>query len=291
MEREISYPEGSLVFEEKADGLTLVRVIGNFTEVNIPEKPDGEAIVTSVSKKAFLGRKTIKKIVLPDTVRSVGDWCFASCINLASVRMPVCTAGEGIFNGCTLLEQIILPGISGDMGYLLAGAVRYGAPSHLTDIRNIEADRFEKWDAWVLRLLDEPDDEGFTNQILCGEEDYGSCDKDAYESGRRVLKVSLCLLRLLHPENNRDEDRERMSGYIRDHREGSDKGNESWIAVRDHFPDKKHFDMLASLGCIDDTNRDRMLRGLGDDKQELKSLLIKTSGSDAGDRFFSALEL
>ena len=49
--------------------------------------------------------------------------------------------------------------------------------------------------------------------------------------------------------------------------------------------------MLTSLGCIDDTNRDRMLRGLGDDKQELKSLLIKTSGSDAGDRFFSALEL
>ena len=291
MEKEISYPEGSLVFEEKADGLSLVRVTGNFTEVIIPEKPDGERIMTSVSKKAFLGRRTIKKIVLPGTVRMVGDWCFASCVNLTGVSMPVCEAGEGIFNGCTSLEQIMLPGISEDMSYLLAGAVRYGAPPHLTDICNIEADRFDKWDAWVMRLLDEPDDEGFTNQILCGEEDYGSCDKDAYESGRRVLKVSLCHLRLLHPQDISVVNKGRMSDYIRDHREGSEKGNESWIAVRDHFPDKKHFDMLNSLGCIDDTNRDRMLTGLGDDKQELKSLLIKTSGNDASDRFFSALEI
>ena len=291
MEREISYPEGSLVFDEKNGGLSLVRVIGNFTEVNVPEKPDGDLNVTSVSKKAFLGRRTIKKIILPMTVEAAGDWCFASCVNLSSVSMPVCKTGEGIFNGCTSLEQVCLPGISVDMSYLLAGAVRYGAPPHLTDISNIESDRFEKWDAWVLRLLDEPDDEGFTNQILCGEEDYGSCDKDAYESRRRVLKVSLCLLRLLHPEGISDADSERMSDYIRDHREGSPKGSESWIAVRDHFPDKKHFEMLDQLGCIDDSNRDRMLTGLGDDKQELKSLLIKTSGSDAGDRFFSALEL
>lgn len=291
LEKEISYPEGELIFDVRPDGVFLTRVTGSFTELTLPEDPEGIGKVTAVSKKAFLGRKTLKRISLPQSITSVGDWCFTNCLNLISISMPSCMTGEGIFNGCTSLEEIMLPGISGDMGALLAGAVRYGAPPHLTDITKIENDRYEKWDAWVKRLLAEPDDEGFTNQILCGEEDYGSCDKDAYESRRRVMKASLCILRLLHPEKLSEANSSLMSDYLYRHREGSPDGNESWVAVRDHFPDKKHFDLLSRLECIDDTNRDKMIRSLGDDRQELKSLLIKTSGSDAADRFFSAFEL
>lgn len=291
METECSYPEGNLVFDERADGLSLIRVSGNFTLVEVPEMVPGGQKVTSLSKKAFLGKKTIKKIIIPDTVTSIGDWCFAGCTNLESVVMPSCKAGEGIFTGCSQLKEIILPGISEGMGALIAGAVRYGAPPHLTDTGVIEPDRFAKWDAWVKALLEEPDDEGFTDQILCGEEDYGSCDKEAYESRRRVMKAALCIMRLLNPESLSDENMTIMSDYLYRHREGSAEGDESWIAVRDLFPDKKHFDLLNRLNCIDDTNRDIMIRSLKDDKQELKSLLMKTAGSDAADRFFSAFEL
>ena len=148
-----------------------------------------------------------------------------------------------------------------------------------------------KWDAWVISVLDAPDDEGFLNQILCGEEDYGSSDKGAYESSRRVLKASLSMLRLLYPEGLSEKAEKIFSDYIYDHRMGAEAGSESWIAVRDIYPDKKHFDLLQMLECIDDTNRDAMIRQLGDDKQELKSLLVKSSGGEAADRFFSSLEI
>ncbi|MCR4793491.1 MAG: leucine-rich repeat domain-containing protein [Lachnospiraceae bacterium] len=291
MEREITLPEGSIIFDESRDGLSLVRISGNFTELTVPEKPFDDKAVTSVSKKAFLGKRTIKKIRLPETVKFLGDWCFANCINLTEVWIPSCKAGEGIFLGCTHLEEIMLPGITADYGAIVAGAVRYGAPPHLCDISVVETDRFEKWDSWVKLLLEEPDDEGFTNQILCGEEDYGSTDKEAYESRRRVMKASVCMLRLLHPEMLSDDRKKIMTDYLYRHREGSPDGNETWIALRDLFPDKRHFDLLSSIDCIDDDNRDIMIRSLKDDRQELKSLLMKSAGSGAADRFFASLQL
>ena len=284
MEKEIEFPEGSLVLDEKESGLRLTRVTGNFSILTVPD-------IKSVSKKAFLGKRTIRKIILPDTVEEIGDFAFAHCTNLSEVVMPFCKTGEGIFTGCKSLEKITLPGISTDMQVLIAGAIRNGAPSHLTDIENISDDYRVKWDAWVISVLDAPDDEGFLNQILCGEEDYGSSDKGAYESSRRVLKASLSMLRLLYPEGLSEKAEKIFSDYIYDHRMGAEAGSESWIAVRDIYPDKKHFDLLQMLECIDDTNRDAMIRQLGDDKQELKSLLVKSSGGEAADRFFSSLEI
>ncbi len=291
MEKEIEYPEGSLVFDVRGAELALSRVTGNFSVLTVPDKPDEGLPVTMVLKKAFLGKRTIKKIILPGSVRSIGDFCFAHCINLAEVEMPVCNAGEGIFTGCKSLSKISLPGLSADVSVLIAGAVRNGAPAHLTDIEKIGDDFLAKWDAWAISVLEAPDDDGFLNQILCGEEDYGSSDKGAYESSRRVLKASLSMLRLLNPESLSDKARKKYKDYICDHRMGACAGNESWIAVRDLHPDKKHFDLLSDLGCIDDSNRDAMIRELGDDKQELKSLLVKSSGEEASDRFFSSLEL
>ena len=290
LEKELVLPEGSLVFDEKGDGLTLGRVMGNFSVLSVPAEAFGLP-VTAVLKKAFLGKRTVKKIILPGSVESVGDFCFAHCINLKEVEMPVCKTGDGIFTGCRSLEQISLPGCSYDKQVLIAGAVRNGAPSHLTDIENTGDDYIAKWDAWVISVLDAPDDEGFLNQILCGEEDYGSSDKGAYESSRRVLKASLSMLRLLHPEELSEKASAIYTDYIYKHRMGAEAGSESWIAVKDLYPDKKHFDLLSKLGCIDDSNRDLMIRQLGDDKQELKSLLVKSSGTEASDRFFSSLEI
>lgn len=290
LEKEINFPEGSLVFDEKGGEMFLGRVTGNFSVLTVPADIDGIP-VTNVLKKAFLGKRTIKKIILPDSVKSVGDFCFAHCINLSEVVMPVCKAGDGIFTGCKALQKISLPGLTEDMSVLIAGAVRNGAPAHLTDIEKISDDFLTKWDAWAISVLESPDDDGFLNQILCGEEDYGSSDKGAYESSRRVLKASLSMLRLLHPESIPDKASKIFTDYIYDHRMGAPAGKESWIAVRDLHPDKKHFDLLSELGCVDDTNRDLMIRELGDDKQELKSLLVKSSGEEASDRFFSSLML
>ncbi len=290
LEKEIFFPEGSLVFDEKGGEMSLERVTGSFSVLNVPAEAEGIP-VTRILKKAFLGKRTVKKIILPDSVRNVGDFCFAHCVNLSEIVMPVCVTGEGIFTGCRSLQKITLPGLSEDMTVLIAGAVRNGAPAHLSDIERISDDFLAKWDAWAISVLEAPDDEGFLNQILCGEEDYGSSDKGAYESSRRVLKASLSMLRLLHTESISEKASEIYTDYIYDHRMGSPLGSESWIAVRELHPDKRHFDLLTRLGCVDDTNRDMMIRELGDDRQELKSLLVKSSGEEASDRFFSSLEL
>lgn len=291
MERELELPEGSLVFSKKAEGYELTRCIGNFAELIVPEDPWGDGKVTGVSKKVFLGKRTIRKLLLPQTVMRIGDYCFAGCSSLSAVSLPVCEIGEGIFRGCVSLETVSFPGRSEDLGRLLACAIRNECPSHLTDVRSIDEGWFKLFDSWVGKLLAEADDEGFQNQILCGEEDYGSCDKDAYEQRARVRKAFLCISRLINDEGLADPFREKFSDYLRRHKMGSEEGSETWIALKEHFPDRKHFDLLKSLGCIDDDNRDKMIRDLGDDRQELKSLLIKSSGNDAGVRFFSSLEL
>ena len=48
-----------------------------------------------------------------------------------------------------------------------------------------------KWDARLAALPGAPDQEGYSRQVLCGEEDYGSTDLAAYISERRKGKVRL----------------------------------------------------------------------------------------------------
>ena len=96
LEKEIFFPEGSLVFDEKGGEMSLERVTGSFSVLNVPAEAEGIP-VTRILKKAFLGKRTVKKIILPDCVKSVGDFCFAHCVNLSEIVMPVCVTGEGIF--------------------------------------------------------------------------------------------------------------------------------------------------------------------------------------------------
>ncbi len=294
MEKEITFPGGNLVFDIRDGSARLERAVGNFTIIDIPEVIegyDGDATVSSIVKKAFLGKKTIKRITVPATVESIGDWAFSGCSNLDEIVIPDCSIGDGVFNGCRSLKDVKHPAMSEDKGRLFAGCIRWEAPPHLSDFEHLGDGWLARFDAWAVSLLESPDDEGFQNQILCGEEDYGSSDRDAYESRRRKMKASVCMERLLNPEGLNDRERDLLSGYIYDHRAGSAAGSESWHALRYEYPDKVHFDLLSDLNCIDDTNRDLMIRELGDDSGELKSLLVKSSGNDASERFFDSLKL
>ena len=233
----------------------------------------------------------MKKLSLPDSVTKIGDFCFAYCSNLTEVSLPLGETGESIFTGCESLKKISFPGKSESVCTLYAGTVRYSAPVRLSDPAFLDEGWLARFDAWVTKLLEEPDDEGFQNQILCGEEDYGSCDRDAYESRMRVKKASLCIMRLDCDEELSPACRDLFSDYVFRHRAGSSEGSESWTAVKENFPDKKHFELFESLGCVDDNNRDIMIRDLSEDLPELKSMLLKSGGSGAGERFFSGLEL
>lgn len=54
---------------------------------------------------------TLTKIILPNTITSIGNGAFAGCVGLRSINIPntVKTIGDNAFNGCSVLSDIIIP--------------------------------------------------------------------------------------------------------------------------------------------------------------------------------------
>ena len=70
--------------------------------------PDG---ITSIGYGAFSGCKSLADIVIPDSVSSIGDCAFVGCKSLCSLVIPdsVTGIGEGAFYDCKSLISIVIP--------------------------------------------------------------------------------------------------------------------------------------------------------------------------------------
>ena len=70
--------------------------------------PDG---ITSIGYGAFSGCKSLADIVIPDSVSSIGDCAFEGCKSLCSLVIPdsVTSIGEGAFYDCKSLISIVIP--------------------------------------------------------------------------------------------------------------------------------------------------------------------------------------
>lgn len=64
-----------------------------------------------IAEKAFNECKTLKSVVIPDSVVNIGDWAFDGCTSLESVNIPssVTNIGEGTFRSCKALPGIDIP--------------------------------------------------------------------------------------------------------------------------------------------------------------------------------------
>ena len=62
---------------------------------------------------AFQGCKSLKTVILPTSLESIGDYAFYSCDGLTSINLSGCiglaTIGKDAFNSCSTLKEIILP--------------------------------------------------------------------------------------------------------------------------------------------------------------------------------------
>jgi hypothetical protein len=56
-------------------------------------------------------KKDIKKIVIPESVKSIGIWAFWNCTSLKSIKIPesVENIGPGVFRNCKSLTSIEIP--------------------------------------------------------------------------------------------------------------------------------------------------------------------------------------
>ncbi len=97
---------------DKATGtVTINKYLGDDTVVWIPEKIGGY-IVTGIGSKCF-EKQSLKGVVIPETVTSIGNNAFQGCKNLASVTFKgapsTITVGNNAFQNCVKLKSINLP--------------------------------------------------------------------------------------------------------------------------------------------------------------------------------------
>lgn len=261
---------------------------GRDTVFTIPAQIEGYP-VTGIGKKAFLGNKSVKKIVLPDTIRQIGDWAFACCAKLTKLTLPYrkLELGQGIFRDCFSLVQMMDGDAAGqdkkmtDVSYLMAEAVRALDAFYLFDLEAAGSEEwFVRWDVRLRAVMETPDAEGFSKMLLCGEEDYGSRENnlDHYTGQQRRKKVRLAMCRLMHDACLANEDREMLTTYLLSHKKGQET-EETWqVVLEEHGDELAYYRFLAGIGAVDRDNFQAMLADMGEAHTEMKAYLMEYYG-------------
>lgn len=86
-------------------GGVLVKYNGAATEVVIPDS------VKIIGDKAFYNCKGITSVDIPDSVQEIGLWAFYECKALPHITIPdsVQKIGQSAFEGCTALAAVVIP--------------------------------------------------------------------------------------------------------------------------------------------------------------------------------------
>ncbi len=101
-------PNGFL-FYHSSDACYLYGYNGDDEIVTLPESCNDSEYELYIN--AFSGNKKIKKLTIPDTVKSISEYAFSGCINLTEVTIPqsVTDIGSNAFEGCAALTNISIP--------------------------------------------------------------------------------------------------------------------------------------------------------------------------------------
>lgn len=309
-EQEYEIPDGSLYYEKQTFsggecGICITRLQGLAGEVEIPEYIEDRP-VRSIGRKAFLSKKNLRRVTVPASVTEVGDWAFAYCDSLHTVVF--CAAedgdsagagsrelrfGKSVFMECGSLRFLyVRDGREATAALLAAAVTTAGVPYLLQFSEAGSREWLEKWDARMMTVLHSADNEGYARQVLCGEEDYGSTDLPAYESGQRKIKVRLLLLRLLYPEGLSAHRRQELEEYLREHTKGC-AHEETWeVVLSEHGEDRAYCQLFTELGCVSEDNFDTLLADVGGEYPELKAYLMRYKEERLGyTDFFAGLDL
>lgn len=294
-EKEFELLNGSLYYEVQEGIINITRYTGNAGEVTIPDFIEDLPVV-SIGKKAFLSKKNLRRVVLPSTLSLIGEWAFAYCGNLQEVLVPIraVTFGRAVFLDCGKLHRIS-PRLEEQKATfpseLLACALTVYDAYYLADLPQVGTrDWLANWDAKLVSVLHTPDKSGYSKQVLCGEEDYGSTDLEAYLSRSRERKVRLAFLRLLHPEGLNIALEQELKEYLLAHTKGS-PSEESWgVCLREYGDNRAYYSMFFEIGCVSSDNLSGILEDIGDRYPEMKAYFLKMRSGGEED-FFRGLEL
>ena len=102
-------PEG-LIYKTENGEVTVQDYEGTDTQLVIPAVINGNP-VTKIDKLAFAYCTGVKKIILPDTIKTIGDKAFNQMTSLESVHIPkgITVLNSGTFYNCTALKNVSIP--------------------------------------------------------------------------------------------------------------------------------------------------------------------------------------
>ncbi len=299
-EREYALPNGSLTYEirkgNRGEEIVITGFSGLMSSLFIPEEIEGRP-VAEIGRKAFLSKKRLRHLCLPSTLDKIDDWAFGYCSGLESVVLPngPLTLGRAVFLECGNLKKLEVPRDDGENppAELMAAAVTFFEAYYLVDpVMAGEKEWLSKFDNRMLSYLHTDDHEGYAKQVLCGEEDYGSTDLEAFLNHRRRSKVRLLYLRLLNPIGLAEEVRGELKDYLLAHTKGC-PSEEAWEVVREeHGEERRYFELFAELGCLTEESFDAVIQEIGEGCPEMKAYFLRVKEERIGyTDFFEGLAL
>lgn len=104
---------GDFEYEENSDGITITKYTGSATTIDLANGIDGKNIV-AIGNRAFEDNYTISKVILPETVSSIGSYAFANCKSLTKVSFSgenpkLQTISNYAFSTCSVLSDFPFP--------------------------------------------------------------------------------------------------------------------------------------------------------------------------------------
>ena len=300
--REITLANANYKFTIQNDEVCIEEYTGSKTELSLPDKIHG-LVVSKIQKKAFFNSRVLRRVYLPATLKTIGDWAFAHCPNLEEVyiKKQSYECGRGIFSECGKLRTICLwdqEDVKDEhkgFGSLLCATSGILDAEYLFQTEKVDDESWlELWDKRMLSILHEDDMEGYTKLLLCGEEDYGSSENnlDVFLEQKRKRKVKLAFLRLQYNKQLSSANREELETYIINHTVGCES-RESFLVVKEEFSDSpEYINLFLELGCVTLDNFSDILEDIGEDYPQLKAYMLRYKEEKLGSNdFFAGLML
>jgi hypothetical protein len=287
-------------------GAVLLEVRGRGSSLELPDVviiEGKEYPLRVIGKKAVLGKVGLRQISLPGTVNRIEDWAFAQCENLEQVTIRKASGaqgvtrefGTGVFAEDIRLHRVFLEpesreGAELHQAVLLALALReMSAEDFLRDEEIGGLHWYQKWDQRLLHFLEEADAEGYTDMVLCGEEDIRQ-DMTGYMAQQCRKKAELCMVRLLHTTGLEPTVRQRLVDYVLQHSKGCESEAAWEVLLEQHGDEMEYYQLLLDIGGIHMGNVDAMMLDLKEWHPEAKAFLIRyqqeqLAGQDVFARF------
>ena len=261
------------------NGVCITGYEGTDALLVIPENIE-DVPVCGIAKKAFLGNRSLRHIILPGTIEWIGDWAFCNCAQLQKIEFPCRPVqfGKGLLAKDAKLYEITFGSDREKTtvpGRLLAVAVTLLDAEYLLDMAQTGcAEWYSRFDGRLLTFLAEPAENALKNLVYCAEEDMGA-KQEACLAEQECRKAYMALLRLAYSEHLEKETAEKLKACLLD-KEGL-QTEFAWEAVKsaDGKEQLLFCDIMLKLNGICEENLSSVLEDLGDAFVELKAYLLR----------------